>query len=74
VNVLLLGPQGSGKGTQAKRISSEYGIPHVSTGDILRKHVADGSELGRRAGPLVVDVKVDPDVVADWLAEAFQSH
>ncbi len=48
MNVLLLGPQGSGKGTQAARISEAYGIAHVATGDMLRAAIADGTELGRR--------------------------
>ncbi len=53
MNLLVLGPQGSGKGTQAKRISAAHGIPHVSTGDMFRAAIAAGSELGRprRADP-----------------------
>ena len=42
MEILILGPQGSGKGTQAKRVASEYGYAHIATGDILRKAVADG--------------------------------
>jgi adenylate kinase len=58
---LLLGPQGAGKGTQAKRISAEYGVPHVATGDMLRIAISDGTTLGRQveaivnAGELVSD-------------------
>jgi adenylate kinase len=52
LNLLLLGPQGAGKGTQAKRISAEYGIPHIATGDILREEMARGTELGRRVKPI----------------------
>src|SRR5580698_5813082 len=44
--VVLLGPPGAGKGTQAKRIMERYGIPQVSTGDILRENVVQGTELG----------------------------
>jgi adenylate kinase len=47
VNVLLLGPQGSGKGTQAKRIARDYGIPHIATGDIIRTMKEQDSDLGR---------------------------
>src|SRR4030095_1489754 len=53
VNILLLGPQGSGKGTQAKRIQAEYGIPHIATGEILRAAMEEGTELGRKGKPLV---------------------
>jgi adenylate kinase len=45
---LLLGPQGAGKGTQAKRISAEYGIPHIASGEILRAEMDAGTELGKR--------------------------
>jgi adenylate kinase len=47
VEVLLLGPQGSGKGTQAKRIARDYGIPHIATGDIIRAMKEEDSDLGR---------------------------
>jgi adenylate kinase len=52
LNVLLLGPQGAGKGTQGKLVSREYGIPHIATGDILRAAMAAGSELGRKVKPI----------------------
>jgi adenylate kinase len=48
LNVLLLGPQWAGKGTQAKRISAEYGIPHIASGEILRAEMDAGTELGKR--------------------------
>jgi adenylate kinase len=51
-DILLLGPQGAGKGTQGRMISAEYGIPHVATGDMLREAMAAGSELGRRVKPI----------------------
>ena len=50
--VVLLGPPGAGKGTQAKRIAEHYGIPQISTGDILRGNVQRGTELGQQARPL----------------------
>jgi adenylate kinase len=52
VRILLLGPQGSGKGTQAQRISSTYGVPHIATGDMLRAAMAAGTELGSRIKPI----------------------
>ena len=47
--IVLLGAPGAGKGTQAKLIARHYGIPHISTGDILRDNVARSTELGRKA-------------------------
>jgi adenylate kinase len=61
VNVLLLGPQGSGKGTQAKRIQAEYGIPHIATGEILRAAMEEGTELGRKVKPIVDSGQLVPD-------------
>jgi adenylate kinase len=61
LNILLLGPQGAGKGTQGKLIASEYGIPHIATGDILRAAMAQGTELGRRVRPIYDSGGLVPD-------------
>jgi len=61
VNVLLLGPQGSGKGTQAKRIAAEYGLPHVATGDMFREAIAEGTELGLQVKPILERGDLVPD-------------
>src|SRR5476649_208831 len=72
--IVLLGAPGAGKGTQAKLIAGHYGIPHISTGDILRDNVARGTELGRKAktvmgrGELVSDDLVN-GMVADRLKQ-----
>jgi adenylate kinase len=63
VNLLVFGPQGAGKGTQAKRISAEFGIPHVSTGDMFRGAVAAKTELGRTVEPLLDKGILVPDEV-----------
>jgi len=63
LNILLLGPQGAGKGTQGKLISAEYGIPHIASGDILRAAIASGTELGRQAEPLLNAGQLVPDEV-----------
>ena len=63
LNVLLLGPQGAGKGTQAKRIAAEYEIPHISSGEILRAEMQAGTDLGLR----VKDVYDRGDLVSDDL-------
>jgi adenylate kinase len=61
VNILLLGPQGAGKGTQAKRIAAEYGIPHVATGDMLRAAAKAGTPLGLQADSLMKGGHLVPD-------------
>jgi adenylate kinase len=59
--VILMGAPGAGKGTQAKLISERYGIPQISTGDILRDNVARSTELGKKADPLMKAGQLVPD-------------
>ena len=61
MRILILGPQGSGKGTQATLIAAAHGVPHVATGEILRSAVADGSELGLRVRPILERGDLVPD-------------
>jgi adenylate kinase len=73
LNLIVLGKQGAGKGTQSTVLAEKYGVPHVSTGDILRNAVAAGSELGKQvesilhAGDLVSD-----DLVNQLIRERFK--
>jgi len=53
VKLIFIGPPGSGKGTQAKRLAAQHGVPHISTGDMLREAIADGTDLGRQAAPIM---------------------
>lgn len=74
MRLILLGPPGAGKGTQAEYIVEKYGVPHISTGDIFRKNIKEGTELGNRAkafmdkGELVPDSLV-VELVADRLKQ-----
>ena len=61
MNLLLLGPQGSGKGTQAKLIADAYDVPHVSTGEMLRDAISRADDLGRRVQPIVDSGQLVPD-------------
>ncbi len=68
--VVLLGAPGAGKGTQAKQIARRFGIPQVSTGDILRENVAQGTELGRKARAVIERGELVPDdLVLPMVAE-----
>jgi adenylate kinase len=74
MNLLVLGPQGAGKGTQARRISHEYGVPHVSTGDMFRA-LDDQTELGRKVRPILESGELVPDeltiaMIEDRLSQA----
>ncbi len=76
VRSVFLGPPGAGKGTQAQLLAERYDVRQISTGDILRRHVGDGSELGRRAEPLMRLGQLVPDdlvvaMIADDLAGSF---
>jgi len=73
--VILLGPPGAGKGTQSKKIVDRYGIPQISTGDLLRENIAQGTELGLAAKSIMARGELVPDelmygIVASRLREA----
>jgi adenylate kinase len=68
--VVLLGPPGSGKGTQAKRLVEVLGTPHVSSGDLFRHHLSEGTELGKRAQSYMEKGELVPDdVTVDMVIE-----
>ncbi|MDF0592864.1 adenylate kinase [Methanotrichaceae archaeon M04Ac] len=74
MNIVLLGPPGSGKGTQAKMIAEKYGVVHISTGDILRENVRNGTPLGVEAKKFMEAGKLVPDsllidIIKDRLAK-----
>lgn len=74
MNIVLLGAAGAGKGTQAAKLVDVYGLTHISTGDIFRKNVADGTDLGSEAKRYMDDGKLVPDslviaMVKDRLSE-----
>ncbi len=61
VRTILLGPPGAGKGTQAERMIEKYGIPHISTGDIFRENIKNGTELGKKAQEYMNKGELVPD-------------
>ncbi len=69
MNLILLGPPNAGKGTQAKNLYADFQIPQISTGDILRKAVKDGTELGKIAGPLMAAGSYVPDDIVIGIVE-----
>ena len=74
MRLIFIGPPGSGKGTQAKRLAARYGVPHISTGDMLREAIADDTALGRQAAPIMASGALVPDdlmigIINDRLAK-----
>ena len=73
MNIVLLGPPGAGKGTQAKVLAKKLNVPHISTGDLLRQNVAAGSELGAKAKDYMNKGLLVPDaLVTQMLGERFK--
>ena len=74
MKIIMLGAPGAGKGTQAKQIADKYGVPHISTGDIFRANIKNGTELGKKAkeymdqGLLVPD-ELTCDLVMDRIQQ-----
>jgi adenylate kinase len=78
MRLILLGAPGAGKGTQGVRLAAHYGVAHVSSGDILRQHVAEGTELGQRISASVAAGELVPDelvlaVIGRAVAEAMET-
>ena len=74
MRLLLVGRPGSGKGTQAKAISAHFGIAHISSGDLLRRHVAEDTPLGRTIAGIMADGDLVPDgVVMDVLRKPVET-
>jgi adenylate kinase len=78
VHIVLLGAPGSGKGTQGDVLAEHFGVPHVSSGELLRAHVKSGSDLGRRVASFVSRGELVPDdlvltVVGEALSGAFEA-
>jgi len=69
MRAILIGPPGAGKGTQAKIICERYGIPQISTGDMLRAHKAKGTELGLKAAEFMSKGELVPDEVVIGMVE-----
>ena len=61
LNLVIFGAPGSGKGTQSERLIDEYGLHHISTGELLRRHIAEGTELGTIANKYISQGHLIPD-------------
>lgn len=63
MKLLFVGPPGAGKGTQATRVAERLGVPHISTGDMFRHHVANGTELGQKVEAIMAAGEYVPDEI-----------
>lgn len=71
INLVLFGPPGAGKGTQSEKIISTFGLKHISTGDLFRKHLGEGTELGKEARSYMDNGKLVPDEVVIGMVDDF---
>ena len=69
MKIIFLGPPGAGKGTAASRIAPKLGIPHISTGDLFRKNIKEGTSIGIKAKKYMDEGKLVPDEVVMWMVE-----
>lgn len=65
MRLVLLGPPGSGKGTQAVRLAEKFGVPHIATGDLFRAEMAQNTELGKLANQFIAHGNLVPDIVVN---------
>ncbi|MCO6359664.1 adenylate kinase [Roseivirga pacifica] len=70
-NIVLFGPPGAGKGTQSENIINKYGLKHISTGDLFRKHLGEGTDLGKKAQSYMDNGKLVPDEVVIGMVDDF---
>ena len=74
MKIIMLGAPGAGKGTQAKKIADKYQIPHISTGDIFRANIKDGTELGKKAKSYMDQGQLVPDeLTLELIMDRFQN-
>ncbi len=74
-NVVIFGAPGSGKGTQSERLINEYGLYHISTGEVLREHIANGTELGKIADSYISQGQLIPDnLMVDILDDLLEKN
>lgn len=75
LNIILFGPPGAGKGTQSEKIIEKYDLIHISTGDLFRKHIGEGTDLGKLAQEYIVDGNLVPDELVIRMVEVkISSH
>jgi adenylate kinase len=75
LNLILLGPPGAGKGTQAERLKEDFGLPYIGTGDLLRKHKDEQTDLGKEAAPYMDNGDLVPDdLVIRMILDEIEEH
>lgn len=74
LNIVLFGPPGAGKGTQSERVINRYSLTHISTGDLFRKHLGEGTDLGLQAQKYMDNGKLVPDEIVIGMVEDKINH
>lgn len=75
LNIVLFGGPGSGKGTQSDKIVEKYGLHHISTGEVLRRHIKEGTEIGKKADEYISEGQLIPDeMMIDILEDVLQTE